>query len=402
MTGVLADGPLAGTWVAEALVAGVIALPFATAAVLAVVGSWRAGVWIIAGSAGLQFVAACALPWAVPPAEAHLALLTSLVVMTTSWFGPRDIAAALEGGVLNRWRVRRYHVGCQALVGGAQLAVLGGDPFVAWIGLVVVVAAAAAMTGAVLTPAAAAAASRLVRLCGAGLVLALLGTLLLDRAPFLAGLLLLVGYGAIAGLLPLHAWLADAAAEGVAPGAILVTVVQANVPLLLFLRSDIAPGLQIGFGLAALLAGAVALVVRSDRRRMVAMGGLAQLGLVVFALGTGATAAAWLLLTLLSLLRAAVLQSDGDDLAAWLAFALVPLYALYLLAGPTVAVSAWLLLPLAGGAAAAACGLLAMRPAGIAVGWAAAPAWLEVALAAALALAMPDTVLAWFRAAVEG
>ena len=55
----------------------VVALPFVSAMVLALVASWRIGAWINAASASLQFVVAFALAWRTGAAEAHLVLLTA-------------------------------------------------------------------------------------------------------------------------------------------------------------------------------------------------------------------------------------------------------------------------------------------------------------------------------------
>jgi hydrogenase-4 component F len=372
----------------------VVALPLVSAAALAVVRPWRIGTWINAGSASLQFVVAGALVLHAHTVAADLTLLTAFVAMTTSWFGGRDIAALLAAQALTRRRSRVYHVGYQALVAAIQGAVLADDLLLTWLALVIAVAVAAAMTGSVRGPAAAEAASRLVRQCAIGLMLALLGTLLLDLAPGAAGLFLLLGYGALAGLVPLHCWLADAAAEGPAPGAIIVALL-ANVPLMLFMRLSIVPELLIAVGLVSLLAGAVALFAQLDRRRTVALAAMVQLGMVVFAIGIGATQAAWLHMTLLALVRAAVLQAQCDDLVAWLALVLLPPYALYLLAGPTVAVATWLLLPLAAGVLLAVWALLERRPVGLPAGWAATtPIRLQLVLVALLALAMPGPLVA--------
>ncbi len=309
--------------------------------------------------------------------------------MTTSWFGRRDIAASLAERSLV-WRgAHLYHVGFQVLIGAVQAATLAGGAFLSWLALVVAVAAAAAMTGAAGTPAAAPAASRLILQCAIGLLLALLGTLLLDPAPWPASLFLVVGYGALAGLVPLHAWLAAAAADSVTPAPIIVAL-MANLPMLLFMRLPIVPGVLIAIGLVSLLAGTVALFARLDWRCSVALAGMAQLGMVVFAIGIGAKQAAWLHLTLLTLARTAVLQSQGEDVPSWLAFALLPIYALYLLAAPAAAVGWWLLAPLAAGALMAASALLERRPAGVSVDWvAAAPVWLQLGLILLLAFATP-------------
>lgn len=378
----------------------VVALPFISAAVLAAVASWRLGAWINAASASLQFVVACVLVWRAGTIPTYLVVLTAFVAMTTSWFDRRDIAGSLAARSLTRRRARVYHVGYQALVGAIQAATLADNLILTWLALVVAVAAAVAMTEAVRKPAAAAAASRLVVHGAIGLLLAMLGTLLLDLAPGPAAVFLLLGYGALAGLVPLHGWVASAAAEGMVPGAIIVALL-ANVPLALFMRLHIAPELLIAFGLLSLLPGSVALLVRLDHRRTVAVAGMAQLGMVVFAIGIGAKQVAWLHLTLLTLARSAVLQSQGDDMIAWLALALLPLYALYLLAEPTVAVSAWLVVPFAAGVLLATCALLERRPAGISSRWPdATPVWLQLALIVLLALAMPARVVALFPAVV--
>ncbi len=377
----------------------VVTLPLASAAVLAVVASWRAAIWINAGSASLQFVAACALMWHSGEAATTLVLLNAFVAMTTSWCSHRDIAASLAARTLTRRRVRRYHSGCQVLAGAMQAAVLVDDLVLTWLALVVAVAAAAVMTGA--ARGGAAAASRLVLHCTIGLLFALLGTLLLELAPAPAGVFLLLGYGTLAGLMPLHSWLANAAAQGVPPGAVIVTLL-ANVPLLLFMRLHIVPELLIALGLASLLLCGVALFAGRDRRRTVTLAGMAQLGIAVFAIGIGAWQAAWLQMTLVTLARSAALQSHGNEIA-WLVLTLLPLYALYLLAGPTAAVAAWLLVPLAAGVLVTVWALVAQRPAGVPADWvAAAPIWLQLALVVLLALAMPGPVVAWFRSMAAG
>ena len=221
-------------------------------------------------------------------------------------------------------------------------------------------------------------------------MLALLGTLLLGMAPELASWFLLLGYAGAAGMVPLQFWMTSAAAEGMPPSAVIVTTLLPNVPMLLFMRLSIASGLLITFGLVSLLVGAVALWARLDWRRSVALAGMAQLGIVVFAVGIAAKPVAWLHLILLGLTRSAVLQSRNNDMIAWLTLALLPLYALYILVEPTVAIAAWLLVPLAAGALLVTGALLERCPSGVAADWATAtPVWLQLAIVALLAFALP-------------
>jgi hydrogenase-4 component F len=316
----------------------VVVLPFASAGLLACIGSWRTGVRINAASSSLLFALACLLPVHFASAlAAHLVVLTSFVAMTASWFGWRDVRAALGTRRLDRYRTRLHHVAVQVLVGAMLLAIVSDSPALTWLGTAIAVAGAAALTGTVRTLTAQRATGRLLQLCGVALMLALFGTLLLHLAaapeqaslqwstsrfhlapPDLAMLCLVLGYGGIAGLVPLHSWLPDAAAESTAPGAILITALLANVPLLAILRvrctiadgPDAPVALLVILGLATLLVAGFCLLARRDTRRSLAFAGSAQTGIVVFAFGLGgrtATLAGLLLMTLTTLAKAAAL-----------------------------------------------------------------------------------------------
>jgi hydrogenase-4 component F len=375
-----------------------VLLPLLSAVALSLIASWRISAWVNVATASLQFVVGCGLAaWANSPATQPV-LLTAFVAMTTSWFGHRDIAASLSARALSRRRVRLYHAGYQALVFAMQLALLAQSFLLDWMALAVAVAAAATVTGAVRGSAAAAAVSRIVRHCGVGLAVALLGTVLLHPAPGLAGVLFVVGYGAVGGLLPLSSWSVNAAGESVTPGAIMVTLV-ANVPVALFMRLQITAGVLIAFGLVALVASAVTLFANLDRRRLVALAGTVQLGIAVVAIGLGATQIASLSVTLLTLVRTAVLQSRCTDIAAWSFLTLLPVYALALLAAPAAAVAMWLLIPLAAGVLLAVWALGAQQPLDtVAIRLAVSPIWLQLALVALLAMAIPGMV-GWFGSA---
>jgi hydrogenase-4 component F len=420
----------------------VVALPFAAAVLLACIGSWRAGVRINAAAATLVFILACLLPWQFGTAlPALLAFLTAFVAMTTSWFGWRDVRAALAARRLDRRSTRHHHVAFQTLLGAVLLAVLSDSPAVAWLGTTIAVAAAAGVTAAVRTMEAQRAANRLVLLCGVSLMLALFGTLLLYQAAGpdgvsgqwggsqLADICLVLGYGGIAGLVPFHSWLPDAVAEGTTPGAILVGTLLANVPLLVFLRlcSAMADGPEtpiavfLAAGLATTLLAACGLATRPDMRRRLTSAGTPMIGVVVFAFGLGspaATVGGLLVMTMLTLVRASAFQcieAAPTRAAIWtrtasdLGLAGLPIFALFLVAGATADYQPWLLLPLGVGVLLTAGSLLVGRPAsGVARDairpanmLELAPVWLQLALVVLLAVAMPGPVVGWFRTMAE-
>jgi hydrogenase-4 component F len=416
----------------------VVGLPFGSALLLACIGSWRAGLWINAAATTLVFILACLLPWQLRTAlPAHVALLSAFVAMTTSWLGWRDVRAALAARRLDRRSARHHHIAFQALLGGILLAVLSESPAMTWLGTTIAIAAAAGLTGAVRSLEARHAAGQLLLLCGVGLMLALFGTLLLYLAAGpdaslprwggsqLALICLVLGYGGIAGLVPLHAWLADAVAAGTPQGATLIGALLANVPLLVLLRlrSAMADGqdspivLFVVVGLATLLLAAFCLAAQPAMRREPTFAGTALVGVIVFAFGLGGAAATMggiLLLTMLTLARASALQChDGAPtrVGAWtrttsvLCLAGLLIFGLFLVAGTAADTAPWLLLPLGAGVLLASGSLLGALPAPSAARdggspdglLGLAPIWLQIALVVFLAVAMPGPVVGWLR-----
>lgn len=361
--------------VTDALPFVVVALPFIASAALATIPSGRIGTLVNIASAALLFVLSCVLPWDLPD---HLVRLTTFIAMTTT------LADLYEA----RPPPKLYHCGFQALVGAIVLALLATHPILIWIALVIALAGVATIVDT------AASAARPLLLYGAGLMLALLGTLLLEQAPAPATLFILLGYGGVAGLVPLHAWLVDAAAEAPAPGALLISVLLPNAPLLAFMRlgTEAAPPMLVALGLLSLLFGGASLLIRPDPRRAIALSGVAMLGFAECGIGLGVGATPRLI-AMLALARAALLQCRGNGpahTAAVLALALLPLFALFILAEPAAAWSAWLLLPLALGALLLSWMLPRLLPnASVArqPPLLLAPVWLQIALVAALVVA---------------
>jgi hypothetical protein len=359
----------------DALPFAVVALPFIASAALATIASPRIGTLVNTASAALLFVLSCALRWDLPE---HLVQLTAFIAMTTSWFGLHSAGTP----------PRLYHCGFQALVGAIVLAMLAAYPILTWIALVIALGGVTAIVDT------AASAARPLLLCGAGLMLALLGTLLLEQAPAPATLFLLLGYGSVAGLAPLHGWLVDAATEAPAPGALVISVLLPNAPLLAFmrLRTEAASPMLVALGLLSVLVGGAFLLTRPNPRRAIAFSGVALLGFVECGIGLGVGATPRLIAAL-ALARAALLQCRDNGpahAAAVLALTLLPLFALYILAEPAAAWSGWLLLPLALGALLMTWTLPRLMPNAGAARQSPlmlAPVWLQLALVASLVVA---------------
>lgn len=266
----------------------------------------------------------------------------------------------------------------------------------------------------------------------------------------LAFVFLLIGYGTKAGLAPLHAWMPDAHAEGPTPVSAVLSGSILNAALFVILRvrgimaanpEAISPGPPImALGLLSLLMAALSLWRRRDVKRFFAFSTIEQSGVAAFAFGLGgplATFAGLLHLTLHTLLKAAVFQCVGRacqlkgsqlftditgllashrPLGLTLAAGIVAVAGLpplglftseFLVISHTVQSRPLLALPLGLGLVIGAWALgwrlitLCTGPATPDRGpapatLALAPAWLHLAIAIVLGLAMPATLVAWF------
>ena len=112
---------------------------------------------------------------------------------------------------------------------------------------------------------------------------------------------LLLGYGTKVGLVPLHAWLPDAHAEGPTPISAVLSGLLLNVALFAVLRfksimsanpAALAPGpLMVTLGLLSVVFASFMLYRRQDIKRLFAYSSIEHMGIVTFAFGMGGTLA---------------------------------------------------------------------------------------------------------------
>jgi len=135
---------------------------------------------------------------------------------------------------------------------------------------------------------------------------------------------LLLGYGTKVGLVPMHAWLPDAHAEGPTPISAVLSGLLLNVALYALLRFKlllaanphaIAPGpLMVVLGLTSLIFAAFMLYRRRDIKRLFAYSSIEHMGIIVFAFGMGgplANFAGLLHMTMHSLTKSAIFFTVG-------------------------------------------------------------------------------------------
>ena len=279
-------------------------------------------------------------------------VLSTLVGFTTSVFSSTYIAHELEVGHLTPAYLRFYHAMYQLLMFGMNLALLSNNLGLMWVAVELATLTTVLMVGIYRTEAALEAAWKYFLLGSVGIALALFGTILVylaarsilgeglramawselvehavDFDPALLNLsfvFLLLGYGTKVGLVPLHAWLPDAHAEGPTPISAVLSGLLLNVALFAVLRFKsimsanpfaLAPGpLMVSLGLLSVVFASFMLYRRQDIKRLFAYSSIEHMGIVTFAFGMGgplANFAGLLHMTLHSLTKSAIFFCVG-------------------------------------------------------------------------------------------
>lgn len=306
----------------------VVALPWLGAAVLSALSAPRVAAWMNMVVAALTLAAAAAL-LALPPEATGLLRAEALNLPLLLLAALVGLSGAVALSVLppHEGTARAFTAGYQLLLGATHLAVLADDFAVMWMALVLAVMTVAMLAALMRGPAALAAAWKTVLLGGAGAGLALLGTMVLAMATqpltgdanalsfdamlrvgreaesgllTLGFVLLLAGYGVLAGLVPMHAWLPDAQAEAPTPLMAIPCALLGNAALLAVLRAQAVASLNPAWlppGVLLLLAGlagigfaAAALWRQRQVGRFLAVCAIGQTGLAAFAFGLGGPA----------------------------------------------------------------------------------------------------------------
>jgi hydrogenase-4 component F len=254
------------------------------------------------------------------------------IALIAAFAGPGYLAS--HGGETERSR-RRYGLLVSLFLAAMATAVLAENLGLAWVAIEATTIVTAFLVGHAGTRTALEAAWKYTVVCSTGIALALLGLVMLYDAARHAHLsetealnytvliahahaldpgvlrmavaFLLLGFGAKAGLAPLHSWLPDAHSQAPAPVSALMSGVLLPVAISQILRiTAIAnPALGTGYtrtlltvmGLGTLGLAALALIRQRDYKRMLAYSSMEHMGLIAIgaAIGTPLALAAILL-----------------------------------------------------------------------------------------------------------
>ncbi len=326
-----------------ALLLAPILAPIVAAAVNLVVGwrRWTAALTVLSAVAVLacgvtlgvrighaQYVAPGGL-LRVDALSVTMLIVIGVVATLATWASIGYVDAELQHGHTDSSGARLYGVLTPAFVAAMVLAVCANNIGVVWVAIEATTVITAFLVGHRRTKTALEATWKYVVICSVGIAVAFLGTVLLYFAAQhagapdaqaldldvlaayaarldpgvtrLAGGLLLIGYGAKAGLVPFHTWLADAHSQAPAPVSALMSGVLLSVAFSVLLRIkpivDAAAGptfLRTGLmvlGLATLLVAALMLTVTGDVKRMLAYSSMENMGLIAIAAAVGTTLA---------------------------------------------------------------------------------------------------------------
>jgi hydrogenase-4 component F len=469
-----------------AALGGLLAAPALGALLLATITNYRisASLNVVVcaltlGSAGLLYAHR-------PPATLYLLvddvntvflIVGALVGFTTSVFSAGYIAHELQARRLRPKDLRFYHGMYQLLMLAMNVALVSNNIGLMWVAVEVATLTTVVMVGIYRTNAALEAAWKYFILGSVGIALALFGTILVylaaqeqlgqgvvamawDRLAAaasgfdpallnLAFVFLLLGYGTKVGLVPLHAWLPDAHAEGPTPISAVLSGLLLNVALFALLRfklimagnpAVISPGpMMVALGLMSLIFAGFMIFRRRDIKRMFAYSSIEHMGIITLAFGLGgalANFAGLLHMTMHSLTKSGIFfgvgyvsQLEGTQriadirgltrsepllgwslVAAVAAIAGMPPFGIFtaefLLVTSTFARSPWLAIPLVVGIVIGFAGLM-LRLHGFAFGepgkrhalpaYRLAPMILHLAIVAVAGVYLPAPIAQWFR-----
>jgi hydrogenase-4 component F len=322
------------TTVASLALTGLLTVPGFGAVLLALIPGYRVSAALnvalcalTLGCAGLLYThrPAPSLYLLVDDVNTVFLVVGALVGFTTSVFSAGYIAHELQARKLTRRDLRFYHAMYQLLMFAMDLALVSNNIGLMWVAIEMATLTTVVMVGIYRTSAALEAAWKYFILGSVGIALALFGTILVylaaqeqlgqgmvamawDRlstssARFdpallnLAFIFLLLGYGTKVGLVPVHAWLPDAHAEGPTPISAVLSGLLLNVALFALLRfklimagnsAVIAPGpLMVTLGLGSLLFAGLMIYRRRDIKRMFAYSSIEHMGIITLAFGLG-------------------------------------------------------------------------------------------------------------------
>ena len=285
--------------------------------------------------------------------SALMLIVIGAVGTLATWASIDYLDTELAEGSTTPVDARRYATLVPLFLAAMSLAVLADNLGVVWTAVEATTIATAFLVGHRRTRQSLEATWKYVIVCSFGITLAFLGTVIIYLAGIHAGVatssaldldvlaahashldpaltrlavgLLFVGFGAKAGLVPFHTWLADAHSQAPAPVSALMSGVLLAVAFSILLRIRVVADLALGhgymrvmflaIGLATLIIAVSLLIGQVDFKRLLAYSSLEQMGLLAVASATGnrlASAGVLLLIAAHGMAKAVLFLTAGQ------------------------------------------------------------------------------------------
>lgn len=289
------------------------------------------GTWIGIGAILSPATPAAGL-WLLDRAAAFLVLLVSFIQWTAILSSRSYMKEELRAGIIDESQARRYFALLPLFVFAMLTASVANNLGVQWIALEATTLATTLLVALYARAGSLEAAWKYLIVCSTGIALGLAGFLVAYYAGTLAGMheglaamhwtvlheaaaafspallkiafvLVLVGYGTKAGLVPMHTWLPDAHSSAPSPVSGMLSGVLLPIALVAILRfkalvdaslggSEWSSTLLIVFGLLSIAIPAAFTLVQTDYKRLLAYSSIEHMGIATLAFGFGGVAAA--------------------------------------------------------------------------------------------------------------
>ncbi|GAA1722589.1 proton-conducting transporter membrane subunit [Kribbella yunnanensis] len=296
----------------RSIAVGAIAAATAVLAAGAGTTAWTAGGGVVAAGNWLRIDALSGL----------MLIVIGAVGVIATWSGLGYIDDELKAGHTDAPGARRYGVLVPLFIAAMVLAVLANNLGLLWAAVEATTIVTAFLVGHRRTRQSLEATWKYVVICSVGIALAYLGTVLVNYAAQQAGIesldwselalhageldrgvmrlafaLLVLGFGAKAGLVPLHSWLPDAHSQAPAPVSALMSGVLLPVAIYALARYRVIAvesvgqgfvrGLMITVALASLALAAGLLVSQRDYKRLLAYSSIEHMALAAIGVAIG-------------------------------------------------------------------------------------------------------------------
>ncbi|MFH0732304.1 MAG: hydrogenase 4 subunit F [Candidatus Omnitrophota bacterium] len=250
-------------------------------------------------------------------------VVTSVVAFAAALYSIAYIRKDIEQKIISERKARLYYILFNLFCFSMFFVLAVDNLSVLWVAIEMTTLVSAFLVGFYNSKESVEAAWKYIIICSAGIIFALLGTILFSHAFSISGLsaslnwsdmvsaariadknvlkiafiFILVGYGTKAGLAPMHTWLPDAHSQAVAPISALLSGVLLKTAFYAILRFGIIlikSGESAYFAHLMILFGAISLVISSgfilvqkDLKRLLAYSSIEHIGIISLGFGLG-------------------------------------------------------------------------------------------------------------------